>query len=535
MKQAHSSKNTAANSRFSLADLEVDLKLRTVKRGATVLDVHDLTFDMFAFLIVQAPKTVSKDDVAQHVWRIAHVSEETLVQRVAILRRALGDTAKAPKYIRTVRGAGYSIACEVETLRLANSDRTGRQWRAKEIGLLAAVGAGLLMAGASWPSFQRVAEPSLEFSADTSISALQLARAKDLLALHQPLETDQAIFLLESALSEDTRSQELRLALSFAYSTRATKFEAVSTDIPGAENLARELISENMRLGRAWHALAYALDAQGRVDEAISSYQQAFSLDPSDVAAMSSAAYLFQIRGRYRDALDLEARALKIREPTLYAPIQIARTLSLLDHPASDAWWERALSSGLNHSVVLSEAMQEDLRRDDPERALQRLSKAPEAVQLTPRALRLSGRAHLKLGETEAARRAFEGAGYGARFESVSLALQLGEVSDAAALIEAAEAEMLEGDSWPELRVRLAEVYSSSGDTEAALRWLSRAVDLGWRDFRDVQTSPFFASLIKSERWKTIQIRIEREIAAQRELILAIEQSPTSDMINAPL
>lgn len=535
MKREHFLTNTGTYDRYRVSDLDVDFRLRTVTRGTDVLDIHSLSFDMFALLVARAPDVVSRAEFAQHVWRRSHLSEETFVQRAAILRRALGDTAKLPKYIRTVRGEGYAIACEVRAVE-KHETASAMPWRRTKQVVLGLGGvAAVFVAGAIALGTGQGIEPEFEKIADTSVSALQLARATDLLALHQPLETDQAIDLLESALSKDPQSLDIRLALSFAYSTRATKFDAKDGDVANAERLAREVISDDVKFGRAWHALAYALDAQGRVDEAISSYQYAFLLNPDDVSAMSSAAYLFQIRGRYSDALDLEARALEISEPTLYAPLQIATTLGLLDHPASRTWWDRALASGSHQSVILTEAMQEDLRRDAPRGALDRLASAPDAVQLTPRALRLSGRAHLKLGELEAARDAFERAGESARFESASLARQLGEESDASALIEAAEAAMIEGDSWPELRVRLAELYSASGDHETALALISRAVDLGWRDQRYIQTSPFFSALIVKDDWQTLRNRIEREVEAQRELVLARQQSPAFELINAPL
>lgn len=535
MKRTNIDENTETYRHYRVSDLDVDLRLRTVKRGRETLDIRDLTFDMFAFLITKAPQTVSRDDFAEHVWRVSHLSEETIVQRVAILRRALGKSAKSPKYIRTVRGIGYAMACDVQPVPRPRLD-----WVRRRAGFSIAGGvAGLATAAAIALSIGVFGTPATDFrtepTGETTVASLQLARAQDLLALHQPLETDEAIQLLESAVSESPQSSELKLVLSFAYSTRATKFSPGEADITKAETLARALVAEDLKSARAWHALAYALDAQGRVDEAISAYQHAYSLDPTDAAAMSSAAYLFQIRGRYSEALDLEARALQIREPTLYAPLQIATTLSMLDHPASENWWYRVLASNPNQSVVLIEAMQEDLRRADPETALARLRAAPEAVQGTPRALRLSGRAYLKLGEVEAARQAFERAGERSRFDSAALARQLDERADVSDLIEAAEAMMIEGDSWPELRVRLAEVYAASGNHEFALVLLSRAIDLGWRDLRYIETSPFFETLVEQSGWEIVRNRIDREITAQRELIFANPRSPAAEMINAPL
>ena len=137
------------------------------------------------------------------------------------------------------------------------------------------------------------------------------------------------------------------------------------------------LISSDLKSGGAWHALGYALDAQGRVDEALAAYKQAYTLDDEDVAAMSSAAYLFQIRGRLHDAHELEAMALKAGRTSIYAPIQIATTLSLLNHQAAEDWWYKAEIAGPNQLVVLTARMEQALRQDRAERCLHLL--APSA------------------------------------------------------------------------------------------------------------------------------------------------------------
>jgi hypothetical protein len=83
--------------------------------------------------------------------------------------------------------------------------------------------------------------------------------------------------------------------------------------------------------------------------------------------------------------------------------------------------------------------------------------------------------------------------------------------------------KMIGGDSWPRLRIQMAELTAATGDDENALKLISQAIDLGWRDALSLENSPFLARALKHEDWIPIQQRITREVAMQKSLI---EQSP---------
>ncbi len=79
--------------RFRVLDLVVDLNRGTVSRGKQRIDLPELSFQLFAILIENAPDTVSKDELIREVWGNVVVGDETLAQRVRLLRQALGKTA----------------------------------------------------------------------------------------------------------------------------------------------------------------------------------------------------------------------------------------------------------------------------------------------------------------------------------------------------------------------------------------------------------------------------------------------------------
>ena len=88
----------------------------SVHRAATEIDLPKLSFDLLLCLARHAPNVVDTDTLMQEVWGKVVVGEETVKQRVKLLRKALGDSSSAPKYIASVRGRGYRLIAAVEPL-----------------------------------------------------------------------------------------------------------------------------------------------------------------------------------------------------------------------------------------------------------------------------------------------------------------------------------------------------------------------------------------------------------------------------------
>ena len=102
---------------FEFADLALDARQRAVFRGLQRIALPKLTFDLLLALLEAAPVVLSHDELAERVWRGRLVTPETLNQRVLLLRRALGDDAGSPRYLRVVRGQGYQMVPPVRVRR----------------------------------------------------------------------------------------------------------------------------------------------------------------------------------------------------------------------------------------------------------------------------------------------------------------------------------------------------------------------------------------------------------------------------------
>ena len=64
---------------------------------------------VFTMLAECAPKLVSKQELFERVWSGLAVSDDALTSCIQELRQALGDDARAPRYIETRHRRGYRL------------------------------------------------------------------------------------------------------------------------------------------------------------------------------------------------------------------------------------------------------------------------------------------------------------------------------------------------------------------------------------------------------------------------------------------
>jgi DNA-binding response OmpR family regulator len=102
-----------AGERIIVADLEIDVSARCVRRGDSVIDLTAIEFDLFLALARRPGRVVPRDLLLSEAGRTdVTVSDRTVDVHVSHLRRKLGDDSRAPALIKTVRGVGYVLSVE---------------------------------------------------------------------------------------------------------------------------------------------------------------------------------------------------------------------------------------------------------------------------------------------------------------------------------------------------------------------------------------------------------------------------------------
>jgi len=89
---------------FSFDDITRELRC-----GNQLVHLSPKAFDLLAVLLRARPGAVSKTDLHSALWPQTFVSDGSLAVLITELRRALGDSAHRPIFIRTVNRFGYAF------------------------------------------------------------------------------------------------------------------------------------------------------------------------------------------------------------------------------------------------------------------------------------------------------------------------------------------------------------------------------------------------------------------------------------------
>ena len=95
---------------FSIGDLRLEEGSHLATKGGEVLDLTALEFAILGSLMRAGGRVKSREDLIEEVSkRKFDVFDRSIDVHISALRRKLGDDAKDPKYIRTIRAVGYQL------------------------------------------------------------------------------------------------------------------------------------------------------------------------------------------------------------------------------------------------------------------------------------------------------------------------------------------------------------------------------------------------------------------------------------------
>jgi len=94
---------------FRLNDWLVDSSADCISRDGVIVKIEAKHMRVLLLLVKHAGEIVSVRQIEEQVWRHEIVTQNSIYQAIAQLRKALRDDRKAPKFIETVARKGYRI------------------------------------------------------------------------------------------------------------------------------------------------------------------------------------------------------------------------------------------------------------------------------------------------------------------------------------------------------------------------------------------------------------------------------------------
>ncbi len=323
------------------ADVEIDVRERRVFRNGSDQQLRLKVFQVLLYLIDRRDRTVSKDELMENVWPGTAVTDDAVVQCIVDLRRALGDDARNPFFIRTIPKLGYrfiapespgpSPATEVqptsawredEVVEDAPAAETGR-WRRLVPALALFVA---LLSGGTWLAVRSRSRPQppaashLPVNAPinvpidartTSAEALRLySMAMRDANAHRPAE---AVALLERALKLDPGYAMARARIGYVYGVLGGEVARGRPYIEAALTQKR-LNGKDRELVLAWQSIVGS-----NYTEAIDRYRLLLERYPTDVEAHHRLAMLLVGEEQVEEAVAIleRARTIEPRSPEI--------------------------------------------------------------------------------------------------------------------------------------------------------------------------------------------------------------------------
>src|SRR5215831_14830114 len=106
-----------ASPQWYFADFRLDLDNACLWHGTQPVALPPKAFDVLHYLVTHPGQLVTKDTLLDAVWPDLAISEAVVRIAIGVLRRALGDTAQAPRFIATVHRRGYQFLAPVTHAR----------------------------------------------------------------------------------------------------------------------------------------------------------------------------------------------------------------------------------------------------------------------------------------------------------------------------------------------------------------------------------------------------------------------------------
>lgn len=105
---------------------ELDMARYELRSGGQDIPLERQVFDVLAYLVANHERVVPKEELLDKIWGDRFVSEAALNSRVMAARKAIGDSGKEQRLIKTVHGRGYRFAGEIRTVSPADEQSAVR-------------------------------------------------------------------------------------------------------------------------------------------------------------------------------------------------------------------------------------------------------------------------------------------------------------------------------------------------------------------------------------------------------------------------
>jgi len=368
--------------RYFFADLVLDVQRGTLTRNDKEIPLPKLSYDLLLALLGASPTLLSQQELMEIVWPNVVIGDETLKQRVKLLRKAITDNASAPIYIEAVRGRGYrllpEVTCECTLAQPAAAmlDLTGDDkfpnldsqqfngaWQTISkilftslffISLLIVVYGYFFQKNMLSAITQTVTEKTVNIDKNDinkeKPKAEQIAQAlyqKGLSYYQRYRAVDNliAIDFYKKAIAIKSDYSLAYAGLSQAYSQQIFQFKSDNSTQAHAIDNAYQAITYDSNSTESYKALGTAYYVSGWLSKSIAPYLKSLLLDSNNTEVVSNLSFIYSEQGNLIDAFKLIEKALTLDNKHVVSMVHAGQTLQRLGQfELAKIWYNKAIA-----------------------------------------------------------------------------------------------------------------------------------------------------------------------------------------------
>jgi DNA-binding winged helix-turn-helix (wHTH) protein/cytochrome c-type biogenesis protein CcmH/NrfG len=337
---------------FQLGQWRVSPAHNSVQQGQQQRSIEHTPMQVLLYLVKHHERMVSKDELLENIWAGKVVSEDALTVAISQIRKALGDNARHPDYIKTIPGKGYQLIATVSIpVRLVTKENPVTKKYPMPVWFLA-VFAVALAGVLGWYARVNISTQSVVYPPQAADAYQQgryllsqngtdnARKAEALFSRARELAPDMAEALwgraearlrqpdaaqgeveswLQQTISLQPQFAPAHLTLAQYYFTRTWQFEA-------AGRAFEQAIRLDPKHSQSHFLYAQFLLARGQFDAALQHTREYVALAPQNYAA-PVVAWIYNMMGKYQLALDELNKIANLSEPQLNYHISIQAVL----------------------------------------------------------------------------------------------------------------------------------------------------------------------------------------------------------------
>lgn len=354
-------------------------------------------------------------------------------------------------------------------------------------------------------------------------------------------DNENAIELFKKALELDPNYALACAGLGDAYGQQTNKFGFPRAWDDSAIAVSKKAISIDPNLAEGYKSLGLAYQEKGWNRKALESYRKAVELNPNYFPAVANIGFTNWFIGEFDEAL-LWMKKSGVLNPTLafnYYGVG-AVYLSLGDDAKAEEWCEKALELQPDlvypHVVLTEMYLAQGKFQQATDQSRKILSIVPDDVV----ALSMAGNAELFSANYAQAKQYFEKAisisssGF-TRFTGRSNTTGLGYIfwktgkqAEARKMFNRSLNEDLkeleQRNEWNALPYDLAAINAIQGNKQEAYKWLQKAIDAGWRDYRIGLKDPLLGNLRNDEQFQQMMAQVKAKVDEMRKKVEEMEK-----------